>query len=198
MTIRTVDPNCRECGRPLTDDLARRRRVGPDCWARMTPAEQQHALELAAAERDPFHIPAPRPATLQARVNNHNARATTTPDAVQLCHHEAQIGRCGDCRREADPWRAVELIVRHVTAQPREQRARNASRSSPAGTPPSRPGPPHPRRSRSRGHPPRNRRPPPRARSNWSCCDQPLLPRRPHHPLRRRHARRAARPRHHR
>ena len=122
MSIRTVDPTCRICRRPLQDDLARRRRIGPDCWARLTPAEQRRALELAAQERDPHHIPAERAPSAQTRINNHNARATITPGTVQLCHHDAQIGRCGDCRREADPWRAAELIVRHVTAQPLQQR----------------------------------------------------------------------------
>lgn len=74
-------------------------------------------VELAAAERDLHRIPAPRPASVQARVNNHNARAMADPDAVQLCHHENRVGACGDCRREADPWRAAERILRDVRGE---------------------------------------------------------------------------------
>lgn len=128
MSIRTVDPKCRECGRPLVDDLSRRRRVGPDCWARMTPTEQQHALELAARERDPHYIPPERAPSVQARVNHHNVQAVMENPAAKLCRHEQLAGGgCPDCRREDDPHRAAELILRSVLEQTFE--ARRAERA---------------------------------------------------------------------
>lgn len=122
MSIRTVDPNCRYCHKPLRGSLSKLRRVGPDCWSKLTAAEKAKALDLAEAERDPFRIPAERAPSVQARVNNHNARAAAQPDGVQLCHHENRAGACPACRRERDPWRAAEMILRAVRAEPFAER----------------------------------------------------------------------------
>lgn len=107
MSIRVVDPTCSECERP----------IGPECRKGMTAAQLRDAMTRAAERDDPFRIPEERPASTQARVNNHNARAMADPDAVQLCRHENRVGACGDCRREADPWRAAERILREVRAE---------------------------------------------------------------------------------
>ncbi|MUN41465.1 DUF6011 domain-containing protein [Actinomadura litoris] len=122
MSIRVVDPTCTECGKPLTDPASRAFRIGPECRKGMTTAQLRDAMARAQEADNPFRIPEERPASIQARVNNHNARAMTEPDGVQLCHHENVVGRCADCRREADPWRAAEMILRQVRAQPYAER----------------------------------------------------------------------------
>lgn len=123
MSFRTSDPTCQRCGKPLRDIASRYRLVGPDCWSRMTATEQAQALEYAKTTRDPFAIPADRAPSLQARLNNINARRTIQhPGEGQLCHHEQIVGRCPDCRREQDPWRATERIMAAVLAESLEGR----------------------------------------------------------------------------
>lgn len=161
MTIRTVDPVCRICRRPLTDVVSRHRRVGPDCWARLSAAQQAKALALAAAERDPFQNPLTRPPSATARLNNANARRAVQPGEGQLCHHENVVGRCPECRREADPTRAAERILREIRAQPYPQRRADrlrdwtARRTTGIPAPPPHPDPePQPEpRSRPRPRP---------------------------------------------
>lgn len=116
MSIRVVDPTCVRCGKPLTDPASRAFRIGPECRKGMNAVQLRDAMARAAEADDPFRIPAERAPSVQARINNHNARAVARPDGVQLCHHENVVGRCADCRREADPWRAAERIAREVCA----------------------------------------------------------------------------------
>ncbi len=113
---------CRLCGRPLTDATSRAFRIGPECRKGLTPEQLRASLQVAKQEADPFHVPEPRPASMQARINNHNARAAVTPEAVQLCRHENRAGACPDCRREADPHRAAERILCDVMGQSHAER----------------------------------------------------------------------------
>ncbi|GAA4225988.1 hypothetical protein GCM10022254_09390 [Actinomadura meridiana] len=114
MSIRVVDPTCVRCGKPLTDPASKALLVGPECRKGMNAVQLRDAAARAAERDDPFRIPAERAPSVQARVNNHNAREVARPDGVQLCHHENRAGACPDCRREADPWRASEVILREV------------------------------------------------------------------------------------
>ena len=128
MSIRVVDPTCTECGKPLTDPASRAFRIGPECRKGMTTRQLREAMARAAQADDPFRIPEPRPASIQARLNNRNARASVEPDAVQLCRHEQVAGRCGACRREADPHRAAERILAEVCSSPHTERRAERAR----------------------------------------------------------------------
>lgn len=114
MSIRVVDPTCTECGKPLTDAASRAFRIGPECRKGMTTQELRAAMARAAAADDPFRIPDPRPASVQARVNNHNAHAAAS-SSVRLCaRHEGELGKCALCKWEADPENAAAMVLREV------------------------------------------------------------------------------------
>ncbi|WP_242892565.1 hypothetical protein [Actinomadura litoris] len=114
MTFRGVD-HCLRCGRPLS--ASKLAYIGDCCIKRVTPAQLKAMAAYAAQVADPFHIPAPRPMSAEGRRNNANARAALQVGVVQVCRHDNRIGACGDCRREADPTRAAEMILRAVRAQ---------------------------------------------------------------------------------
>lgn len=153
--VRGID-HCLRCGRQLR--ASRLPFLGDCCAKRVTPAQLEAMRVYAEQAADPFHIPEPRPLSLVGRRNNADARAAVTPGAARLCRHDNQVGRCGDCRREADPARAAERILREVCAQPyRERRAERvavwaARRAAgvPAPAPPPRPAPRPRRRTRPR------------------------------------------------
>lgn len=146
MAFRGID-SCLRCGKRLR--ASRLPFIGDCCAKRVTP-EQLDAMRVYAAQvADPFHIPAPRPLSAQGRANNRNARAALL-GADQICaRHGNQIGRCPDCRFEAQPENAAALILRAVRAQPHQERraerarilAARYSRAAP-WTPPPRPARP--------------------------------------------------------
>lgn len=157
MSIRTVDPTCRRCGRALKDVASRYRRVGPECWSKLTAPEQAEALEQAKAERDPFHIPEQASPSAQALLNRLNARRAAAGED-QLCHHENVAGKCPDCRWEADPDNASVRILREVCGWSRSERHAERARVLSARyahvtgwTPPPRPKPAaHPAKPKTR------------------------------------------------
>lgn len=104
---------CRICRQILRDPLSRFRRVGPDCWGRLTPEERERALELAAKERDPHYVPPARRPSAEARANHAEVRTLTAqPADEQVCdRHGGVVGRCPQCRREADPTQAAARII---------------------------------------------------------------------------------------
>jgi hypothetical protein len=146
MSIRTREPVCQFCKRPLKDIASRYRLVGSDCWAQLSAAEQAEALERAKAQRDPFHIPAETAPSVRALLNNINARRAAAGED-QLCHHENVAGKCPDCRWEADPDNASVRILREVLASPLEARraeriaVQTARRARGIPAPASRPAP---------------------------------------------------------
>jgi hypothetical protein len=122
VSIRVVDPTCTECGRLLTDAASRAFRIGPECRKDMTTQQLRAAMLRAKQADDPFRIPEQRPASVQARINNHNARAAADPAALQLCRHENRAGACADCKREANPWLAAERILGEVRTETHAER----------------------------------------------------------------------------
>jgi hypothetical protein len=115
MSFRGID-HCLRCGRPLR--ASAETFIGDCCVKKTSPARLEAMRAYAAQVADPFHIPAPRPISTQGRLNNLNARNAVRPEALQLCRHENAVGRCGACRREADPARAAERILGEIRAQP--------------------------------------------------------------------------------
>lgn len=113
MSIRTVEPVCQFCKRPLKDIASRYRLVGSDCWSKLSAAEQAEALEWARAERDPFRIPAEAAPSAQALLNRINARRAAAGEG-QLCHHEGIAGKCLQCDWEAEPDNASVRVLREV------------------------------------------------------------------------------------
>lgn len=120
-TLAAIDVHeCMRCGRPL--HASREWFIGDDCAARIGPARVARLRIYAEHAANPFHAPATvRPLSAEGQRNNRNAHAAAI-GADQLCHHDNVIGRCPDCRREADPHRAAERILREVRAQPYAQR----------------------------------------------------------------------------
>lgn len=110
---------CMQCGKAL--HASKEWFVGDCCARKLGPDGVERLRVYAEQVTDPFHIPADRPASAQARRNNANARAALVGE-VQLCHHDGERGRCPACRREADPARAAERILRDVRAQPLDER----------------------------------------------------------------------------
>ncbi|WUI00230.1 hypothetical protein OHR68_43310 [Spirillospora sp. NBC_00431] len=142
-TLAAIDTHeCMRCGKAL--HASREWFIGDDCADRIGPARVEVLRRYAEHAANPFAVPATlRPLSAEGRRNNANAHAALV-GAAQLCHHENRIGACGDCRREADPNRAAERILRLVRAQPYEQRRaeRRAVQSSrPIPTPAKRPRP---------------------------------------------------------
>lgn len=115
MSIRVVDPTCVKCHKPLTDPLSRALKLGPECRKGMSAVQLRDAMQRAAERDDPFRIPEERPASLEAQINNRNARAAADPEAVQLCvRHENPVGKCPQCKWEADPDNASVRILREL------------------------------------------------------------------------------------
>lgn len=116
---------CRVCGRGLSDLESRKRGVGPDCWANLTPQQQTHYLVLAAQAADPARIPPVRRPSAQALANNAAARAATRAvSRGRVCErHGGLIGACPQCRREANPDKAAARIIAEIRAE-REQARR--------------------------------------------------------------------------
>ncbi|MFB4312895.1 hypothetical protein [Actinomadura sp. 21ATH] len=119
MSFRGID-HCLRCGRQLR--ASQETFIGDCCAQRITPERLEAMRAYAQTVADPFHIPAPRPMSVQGRINNANARAAGDANAVQLCRHESRIGACGQCRLEADPWRAAARILREIRAESYEAR----------------------------------------------------------------------------
>lgn len=120
-TLAAIDAHsCMRCGRRL--HASKEWFIGDDCASRIGPVRVEQLRAYAEHAANPFHLPpALRPLSVEGVRNNHNARAALT-GAHQLCHHDNVIGRCGDCRREADPTRAAERILREIRAQTYAQR----------------------------------------------------------------------------
>ena len=117
MTITRTGHACRECGKPLTDRISKLFGVGPDCRRTMTDTQLQAAMRQTRAEADPGYIPPDRPASLRARRNNAQARATVAraqEPAKATCVHGGKPGACPMCRRDNDPWRAAERIIAEI------------------------------------------------------------------------------------
>jgi hypothetical protein len=131
------DDRCRLCRRPLTDKVARMRRIGPDCWADLTPEERAEYLELAIAERRPGYIPPDRPASPDARQNTAAVRqavAAAQNPTGHGCEHGAREGRCALCRRDQDADQAATRIIRLVRAERRAAAAPGADNRPAAKT----------------------------------------------------------------
>ncbi|MER6809944.1 hypothetical protein ABT299_11745 [Spirillospora sp. NPDC000708] len=125
---------CLKCGRGIY--ASQEWFVGDDCARKLGPQKVEALRIYAVQEADPFTIPAgQRPASLQARINNHNARAAADPSIATLCRHDSEVGRCGACRYEGKAENASKRILREICAQPREQRQaeRTALQGSRAG-----------------------------------------------------------------
>lgn len=104
---------CRLCGTPVATLEARRRRVGSECWSRLTPEQKERALALAAREADPHYVPPARRPSAVALANRAAVRAAVqapAPEAV-CARHGGVVGRCPQCRREADPTQAAARII---------------------------------------------------------------------------------------
>lgn len=111
--MRNLASRCRICGKPLLTLEARKRRVGSECWSRLTPAQQAKALALAAREADPHYIPPTRRPSAVALANRAAVRAAVqAPTQEAVCdRHGGVVGRCAQCRREADPHQAAARII---------------------------------------------------------------------------------------
>ena len=122
---RTGTHRCRVCGRQLTDATSRAFGIGPECRRGMTAEQLRAALLDRARQDDPFRIPGDRPPSPVARRNNAIARAiiaqARAPESAR-CHHGGTPGACPECRREADPTRAAERIIREIRAERRAAR----------------------------------------------------------------------------
>lgn len=114
MTFRGVD-HCLRCGRPLR--ASQLPFVGDCCVKRVSHGQLEAMRQYAAQVADPFHIPAPQPLSAEGQRNNRDARAAVSAAAVRLCRHDNRLGACADCRREADPTRAAERILREIRAE---------------------------------------------------------------------------------
>lgn len=147
MSIRTREPVCQFCKRPLKDIASRYRLVGSDCWAKLSADEQAEALERAKALRDPFHVPAETAPSTQALLNNINARRATAGEG-QICHHGGIAGKCPQCDWENEPDNASVRILREICGWSRSERHAERARVLSARyahvtgwTPPPRPKP---------------------------------------------------------
>lgn len=94
---------CRICDQPLSDLESRKRRIGPDCWKRLNPAQKAKFLALAAREADPHYIPPARKPSAVAQANNAEVRRLAGGEAPQFCaRHDRPAGSCVQCRKERD------------------------------------------------------------------------------------------------
>lgn len=106
-----LSTSCRECGKALTDSLSRRYGIGPDCRKAMSPAELTDALR----RNQPGYAPKAKPASGTARANH--AAVTAAADVPTCEPHGGVLGRCPQCKHEADPTRAAERIIAPTIAR---------------------------------------------------------------------------------
>lgn len=113
---------CRECGRELKDRASLLIwRVGSDCRKRMSEQQLAEAMRLTREENQPGHVPAEKPASIDARLTNAEARRTVeAAEAKDTCQrHGGLVGECAQCRAEEDPAWGVRKIIKAIQAERR-------------------------------------------------------------------------------
>lgn len=121
---RLATHTCRNCGKPLTDAVSRRFRIGPDCRKGMTGDQLRTAADLTKEEAKPGYIPPTRHATTEARMTNaaarHVVQQATTPGTCKP--HGGLIGQCPLCKRDGDPTQIADRVIREIQAERRAAR----------------------------------------------------------------------------
>lgn len=118
-----VSTRCRRCGAELTDRFSRKLGYGPECRKDLTPEQ----IADAVRRNQPGYVPraaAPRPASVQARVNRADALAAVGQVVECGCGSGALAGRCPECAAEQrDPMGVLAKRVARVIERVRALRA---------------------------------------------------------------------------
>lgn len=117
-----LSTHCRSCHRELTDAFSRKLGYGPECRKDLTPEQLADAIRA----NQPGYVPraeAPRPASVQARINRADALAAVDEVVECGCGSGARAGRCPECRLEqTDPMKVLAIRVQRVIERVRAER----------------------------------------------------------------------------